>query len=462
MSRATIWVPYLSTAGGGEAELLATADACRSLGLEVLLAGLDPLSSSGISNILGRELEHDSYLQIRDKGSLYSIAKNSDLFINGEYGGRMFAPDCPSIFICHFIDPKSLKIKSSSGLLANRTLGFLNDGIPIVSSRGKPALISTPSFYTISEQGRLKISNRGGALKLVFNGSLAILGPGQSREFEGAGNLRVIGSPTLSFQVEGLSDIRFMDYRQLQKPTNLFAHSFSSIWANSSFSHHWMAKRWGVEAKLVSPPVETEISTQVLAKKPHQILSVGRFFDPKDGHSKNQLLLVKAFRDLTRKSELPWHLHLVGGVSPEQSRYFEKVKKAASGLNVTIHANAPKELLSGLYDTSTYFWHGSGIGQSMRQPWKFEHFGIAPLEAMAHGVIPIVYFKGGPKEVLDNFPQLQFSSLSMLSKIQLELGSGKLEISTDLVRREAKNYSAEIFNTRALKLIRPLIEPFEE
>jgi len=54
-----------------------------------------------------------------------------------------------------------------------------------------------------------------------------------------------------------------------------------------------------------------------------------------------------------------------------------------------------------LYATSSYYWHGTGYGQSETLfPERMEHFGITVVEAMSAGAIPFVYAMGGPAEIV--------------------------------------------------------------
>ena len=83
------------------------------------------------------------------------------------------------------------------------------------------------------------------------------------------------------------------------------------------------------------------VDTGGAAKEPI-ILNIGRFFDPRRGHSKKQLELVQAFRRLHESGRAPgWWLHLVGGCSPEDRDYAMAVKREALGLPVHVHLSAP-------------------------------------------------------------------------------------------------------------------------
>jgi glycosyltransferase involved in cell wall biosynthesis len=47
------------------------------------------------------------------------------------------------------------------------------------------------------------------------------------------------------------------------------------------------------------------------------------------------------------------------------------------------------------------FWHAAGHGvDAERTPERLEHFGIATVEAMNSGAVPLVFGRGGPTEVV--------------------------------------------------------------
>jgi glycosyltransferase involved in cell wall biosynthesis len=138
------------------------------------------------------------------------------------------------------------------------------------------------------------------------------------------------------------------------------------------------------------------------APKRRRILTVGRFIARGLGHSKKQLELVHAFGDMVRRGGLDgWELHLVGGCEPSQRPYLAEVRRAAEGLPVHVHANAPRQLVEELFATSSVFWVATGLGEDDQQaPWVFEHFGITTVEAMAAGCVPVVIDKAGQREIV--------------------------------------------------------------
>jgi glycosyltransferase involved in cell wall biosynthesis len=170
--------------------------------------------------------------------------------------------------------------------------------------------------------------------------------------------------------------------------------SYRRFLCYSEFAREHIRGRLGVNAVVVPPPVEAAAVTTTV-KEP-VILSVGRFFS--DWHSKNQHVLVEAFAEL----EAPgWSLVLAGG--GDDAAYVERVRRAARGLPVELRLDVPREELLRLYARAGLYWHAAGYGQDERRhPERLEHFGITTVEAMAHGVVPLVYPAGGSAELVED------------------------------------------------------------
>jgi glycosyltransferase involved in cell wall biosynthesis len=149
------------------------------------------------------------------------------------------------------------------------------------------------------------------------------------------------------------------------------------------------------------PPTDTEQFEP--GAKQNVILSVGRFFVGR--HCKKQDVLIRTFQSLyqTYPEMLNWEYHLVGGIDPNapSSLYAERCERQARGYPIMFHVNAPFDLLQQLYSHAKIFWHAAGFGEDeVRRPDCMEHFGIATVEAMAAGCVPVVVGKGGQREVV--------------------------------------------------------------
>lgn len=185
-------------------------------------------------------------------------------------------------------------------------------------------------------------------------------------------------------------------YRPL--PNKNFLDTYDTLVANSEFTRGWIRRWWNRDSTVLYPPVRL----QTPGPKDQIILGVGRFFAPKAGHSKKQLEMVSAFRDLVASGSAEgWSLYLVGGCSEADQGYLDEVRAAAVGLPVVFHVDAPGAELADLCGRASIFWHATGLGEDAEaDPNRMEHFGISIVEAMSAGAVPVVLGAAGPAEVV--------------------------------------------------------------
>jgi glycosyltransferase involved in cell wall biosynthesis len=165
--------------------------------------------------------------------------------------------------------------------------------------------------------------------------------------------------------------------------------------ANSRFTADRTRERWGVECSVVYPPVRTDGFPEV--PKRDTIAAVGRF-----APIKRQLDLVKAFRERVAPRLPGWELVCVGTVGPPEERdYFREVEAAAVGAPVRLLTDASTADLRRVLAGAKVFWHAAGFGvDPLAEPHRLEHFGIATVEAMAAGCVPVVPNLGGQPEIV--------------------------------------------------------------
>jgi O-antigen biosynthesis protein len=150
---------------------------------------------------------------------------------------------------------------------------------------------------------------------------------------------------------------------------------------------------------VISPPI-SDLSVTEKEKNQNQILSVGRFFV--HGHSKNQHMLITAFRDLLIKQP-DATLVLAGGLAPGSvhREYLDMCRHLAKDLPVTFQIDAERDEISALMESSSIYWHGAGFEVDPElYPERCEHFGISLVEAMGSRAIPVVVGNGGPDEIV--------------------------------------------------------------
>ncbi len=174
---------------------------------------------------------------------------------------------------------------------------------------------------------------------------------------------------------------------------------YDLVWANSRYTQRWIHAYWNLASMLLYPPVPVE-KYPPGSKKPY-ILSIGRFFA--GNHNKKHLVMIETFKRMVEDGLRGWELHLAGSVTPgvQHRRYLEEAKAAASGSPVHIHADIGNDALITLLGESSVYWHAAGYGENaIRNPGKFEHFGMSVVEAMAAGCAPVVVGQGGLTELV--------------------------------------------------------------
>ena len=180
-----------------------------------------------------------------------------------------------------------------------------------------------------------------------------------------------------------------------------FLDTYDAILANSAYTQGWVRRLWQRGSTVLHPPV----TPMPQGEKAPMILSVGRFFLPGTGHNKKQLEMVEAFRRLCERGVSGWEYHLVGGCAPEHAAYLDQIRAAADRLPVVLHPDATGTELSALYGRASIFWQ-AGLDEDIeRHPDRYEHFGIATVEAMSAGAVPVVIDAAGQIEIVEQGPR---------------------------------------------------------
>ena len=149
-----------------------------------------------------------------------------------------------------------------------------------------------------------------------------------------------------------------------------------------------------------------------------------------------------------------WSLHLVGSASAGDINYLQDLKKMAAGLEVNFYPNLGYDDLIKLYGKASLYWHAAGFGED--DPTKMEHFGIATVEAMAAGCVPVVIRQGGQIEIVDNGKNgFLWNSLQELEdqsfRLMIDQKLWKALSSASIIK--SRNFSRKSFESNIKKLI---------
>lgn len=196
----------------------------------------------------------------------------------------------------------------------------------------------------------------------------------------------------------------------------------STIITNSNYTRNAIRAAWGMDSAVIYPPCPQY--SFPLTEKQDIVCSLGRFTPEKEYET---ILKVAERMPQTR-------FELVGGVTPDKVSYLESLRKMAPA-NVVFHVNASLQEKMDVLKRSKVLLHAF-VG---------EHFGIALVEAMSAGIIPVTHNSGAAKE--DNLIEERFryeTAEQALAAVKAALDSWGLQKAEQL-RESAKRFSSESF-----------------
>ena len=181
--------------------------------------------------------------------------------------------------------------------------------------------------------------------------------------------------PYFKYSKSPLWYLYFRPYYEVQ--TGLFHRCFrdSILITNSSFSRTVIRKVVGKDSIVIYPPTELKDYIRNLYNNDREdsVIYIARFSPEKNNH---------IFIHLAK--ELPeYQFYLVGSAHGRGVEYYNYCRRLADKLNVKnlkIMANVPHETKLKLLASCKVYVH----------LFPTEHFGIAPLEALASGLVPVV------------------------------------------------------------------------
>ena len=160
--------------------------------------------------------------------------------------------------------------------------------------------------------------------------------------------------------------------------------------ANSNYTAKVLYEKFGLESNVVYPAIPWDFFKEKpsLDRDPGpSIISVGRFVP-----HKRFTILLKLFKDRIKPLIPEARLTIVGIPDPRYADYYRKIVELAdriADVEVISRPLTPLEMAK-LYRQSRVYVH-LRIG---------EHFGMAPVEAMSQGTVPILPSKSGLAELL--------------------------------------------------------------
>ncbi len=228
---------------------------------------------------------------------------------------------------------------------------------------------------------------------------------------------------------------------------------FDAVLINSKFHQRVISKRLlNPHATVLHPPVVLRKAIE-WDQKQKIILGVGRFF--RGLHSKRQDVLIDAFRASSNQLT-GWRLILAGGLSDEPAtrKYYDELRRDAGTLPIEFRQNVSASELNELFSQARFFWHAAGFGVKETEPEKMEHFGIATVEAMSAGCIPLVYRAGGQEEIIQQgINGFFWNSKEELIKRTLDLANTNLQTVSAAAVERSREFGKDRFAERLRTLV---------
>ena len=502
--KAAVYNRFLPSMGGGERHSCLLAQVLAEQGHDVELLAHEDVGKDLLADHLGLNLAKVSLRVLPDRGErdMAGVSADYDLFVNASYMSRVKARAVHNVYLCYFPTPFDHDLSTWRRWAVRRLGPHVRGGHPGPSGWGPgwfpPEGGRRRSWTWTSGHAELLLPGGGervvgfelgrpgapGPVELVLRDErgqeLARLQarperfarhhvtlPSSPRDVgiffnsdtfvPGRGDDRTLGVAVSRLRMSGQRRTLRESVGEklpwlLRNPEDLsFLDHYQRVIANSEYTRTWVQRYWRVDSDVLFPAIRVQDLRP--GPKERRILSVGRFFARGMGHSKKQLELVEAFGRMVRRGKLQgWELHLVGGCEPSQRAYVDKVRRAAEGLPVHVHANAPRPLVEELFASSSVFWHATGLDEDEeKQPWVFEHFGITTVEAMAAGCVPVVIDKAGQREIVRHgVDGYRWSGLDELESYTRSL-AGDAALRDRLARsavERARTFSEEAFAAR--------------
>lgn len=230
----------------------------------------------------------------------------------------------------------------------------------------------------------------------------------------------------------------------------------NKFFCNSLYTKSFIDKKFHLKTLVLYPPV---VLHPKKIKKKNIILHVGRFRvkNVKIGDYKKQGIMIAVFKEMIQKGLKNWKFILAVSIQEKDKKEFEEMKRMTVGFPIEFYINQTNTSLWDLYSQAKIYWHASGFGENLvKHPEYAEHFGIATVEAMGAGCVPVVINAGGQTEIIQNGVNGFFWSTKeeWIEKTEKVIADQKLWIKlSDAAIIRAKDFSREKFCEQIEKLI---------
>lgn len=220
--------------------------------------------------------------------------------------------------------------------------------------------------------------------------------------------------------------------------------------ANSHWTARLVKELYGIEAEVIHPPVDAEYYEYDGRPKEKVIVTISRFTPEKNLHLLPRIAL--------KLPDYDWYLVGTTGSTRSEKTVSNRVLKRVlrevekwRARNFHVFTDLSRRNLRELLQRANFYIH----------PPFPEHFGIAVVEAMAAGAIPIVYRDGGAWTDLVSrvSPELGYAEIEEVpSKVRSLESSNKLEEMRKTAVVYSREFSPKAFREKLSKIITDYLE----
>lgn len=521
MKTAIVYDRWLQTLGGGEVVACNIARILKDSGYDVTLVSGKKVSKETIYEKLHIDVTGIKFIEIwNDEFALKKLSEGKDLFINISFMDYTRGYAKKNIYYVNFPSKSYTSFKGLIFSLLAPFVTKLIKPIESMSTTDTPRIIKGRPAYLLEKHNRYAIYNLQVGKVQTIEFSLLIENFSKTQlekislsvdnadllktwtavfhesniliyiiKFKAKSNtvylnIEITDFGNHSFELEQgniyllypkielkkLSNFLFSDFLnkfQIRMRAGIFVNipgrlrSYQSILTYSVFAQKWIKKYWNRNSVIIAPPIALIYNDYNVFKhkKKNWICSIGRFFTL--GHGKKQEVMIEAFKKIYDAGHKDWELHLAGGLGTETSsiEFFQYLKDQAEGYPIFFHINISRKEIEEIYLNSKIYWHATGFDENESyQPVRFEHFGIAPIEAVSAGCIPILYNGGGLPEIIRQLNLEESKYLFKSIKNLVELTTNQIKNPTPLNWNNLfeilnANYSKAAFKKKFLNLI---------
>jgi alpha-1,2-mannosyltransferase len=228
----------------------------------------------------------------------------------------------------------------------------------------------------------------------------------------------------------------------------LKAMKTKKVLTNSHFSRRAIRESTGIDAEVVYPPVDLEKFRPPLmnSERRKEAVTLGRLSPEKN------LGFVLRLAEMTPDVKFNILASLAGAYSRPYLKSLLRVIEKRNLANVHMHVNLPSETVRKIMHSSLILLHAT----------RNEHFGLAVVEGIASGLVPVVHRSGGAwEDILAGSEGIHGFSYEGLEEAKKKIRIVTNDSTTlDKMRSDnlswAKNFSAENFRQRIQSVVRTI------